>query len=203
MIALALPMQPMHHGPQPPRTRFLARCGRAMVRHRRRVAPAPRGRRYDLACGNLPLDARDDRSDLLGREETDEGCDVRLLPERRRVRLLDEQCLELPDALDLQPTPNAGHCCPDDAARSPPFGHAGPPGAVLVPAMASPLADDDVGAREDPVERSIMVGNAFKRAANIREQAADRLPAVGQPPFGEIDLRVLGEEVEDAAAARG
>jgi hypothetical protein len=61
-----------------------------MVRHRRRVAPAPRGRRYELACGNLPLDARDDRSDLLGREETDEGCDVRLLPERRRVRLLDE-----------------------------------------------------------------------------------------------------------------
>lgn len=72
-----------------------------------------------------------------------------------------------------------------------------------MPAMASPLADDDVGAREDPVERSIMVGNAFKRAANIREQAADRLPAVGQPPFGEIDLRVLGEEVEDAAAVRG
>ena len=70
-------------------------------------------------------------------------------------------------------------------------------------AMAGPLADDDVAAREDPVERSIMVDNAFQRAADISEQATDRLPAVGQPPFGEIDRRVLGEEVEDAAAVRG
>jgi hypothetical protein len=34
-------------------------------------------------------------------------------------------------------------------------------GAVLVLAMAGPLADDDVAAREDPVERSIIVDNAF------------------------------------------
>ena len=34
-------------------------------------------------------------------------------------------------------------------------------GAVLVLAMAGALADDDVAARKDPVERSIIVDNAF------------------------------------------
>jgi len=48
-----------------------------------------------------------------------------------------------------------------------------------------------------------MVDNAVQRAADISEQAADRLPAVCPPAFGEMDLRVLGEKVEDAAAVRG
>src|SRR5262249_412312 len=37
--------------------------------------------------------------------------------------------------------------------------------------------------------------------ADLAEELADLLLSVRQPPFREVDLRVVGEEVEDAAAS--
>src|SRR4051812_29052952 len=84
------------------------------------------------------------------------------------------------------------------AARTP-FGYAGPPGAVLVLAVAGALGDDQVGAGEDPGELAVVVLNGLQRAADVGEQLADLL-AGGQAPLGEHDLGVVSEQVQDAAA---
>src|SRR3954471_21486941 len=106
---------------------------------------------------------------------------------------VDEAALdqEVPDLEDVAP-----------AARTP-FGHAGPPGAVLVLAVTGALDDDQVGAGEEPGELAVVVLDRLERAADVGEQLADLLLAGGQAPLGEHDLRVVGEEIQDAAAGGG
>src|SRR5947209_7898789 len=98
-----------------------------------------------------------------------------------------------------QPVADLEHVAPP--ARRP-FRHPGPPRAVPVPAVAGALAHHHV-ARDHPVEMGVVVDNRGERGAHVAEHLADGLLAVGQAPLGEVDLRVLGEQVQDAAASRG
>jgi hypothetical protein len=41
-----------------------------------------------------------------------------------------------------------------------------------------------------------VVTDGHDRGADFGEQLTDLLLAVGQPPLGEVDLRIVGEEVE-------
>src|SRR5215469_2302313 len=104
---------------------------------------------------------------------------------------VDEAPLDLPVANleDVAPAPGA------------PLRHAGPPWAVLVLAVARALARHEVAAGEDPVEVRVMVRDGLDRLADVAEELADLLLAVRQPPLREVDLRVVGEKVEDAAAS--
>src|SRR5580704_2015406 len=105
---------------------------------------------------------------------------------------VDEAALDLPVA-DLEDVaPSAGT----------PLGDPGPPGAVTVLAVAGALAYHHVG-REHPVEVGVMVDDQGDRAADVGEQLADGLLAGRESPLGEVDLRVVGEQIQDAAAVRG
>src|SRR5207244_452790 len=77
-----------------------------------------------------------------------------------------------------------------------------PPRPILVVTMAGPLAHDHVGSREDPVELGEVMGDALQRRADLGDPPPDLVLAVGQPPLGEADLGVVGEQVEDAPAGR-
>src|SRR3978361_1526019 len=88
------------------------------------------------------------------------------------------------------------------SARSP-LGDAGPPGAVLVLAVAGVLRDDEGRPGEDPGELRVVVLDRGQRAADVGEQLPDLIFAARQPPLGEHDLGVLGEEIQDAAAGGG
>src|SRR6185437_12797804 len=111
----------------------------------------------------------------------------------RIVRVqVDEAPLDLPVADFEHVAPPAGR----------PLGYPGPPGAVAVLAVAGALADHHV-ARDHPVEVGVVVDDGGQGGADVTEHLADVLLAVRQPPLGEVDLRVLGEQVEDAAAGRG
>src|SRR3954453_2914194 len=83
-----------------------------------------------------------------------------------------------------------------------PVRHAGAPRAVAGLAVARALRDDRVGAGEDPVEVGVVVADRLQRRADVAEQLSDLLLAVGEAPLGEVDLRVFGEEVQDAVAGR-
>src|SRR5262245_10396014 len=87
-------------------------------------------------------------------------------------------------------------------AAGAPLGHPGPPGTVAVLAMAGALAHQDVATGEDPVEARVVVDDPLEGPANVAEQPDDLVLARGQPPLGEVDLRVVGEEVEDAPPGR-
>src|ERR1700733_2317510 len=91
---------------------------------------------------------------------------------------VDEAALDLPVA-DLE------HVAPPPGA---PLRHASAPGAILVLAVAGPLTDHDVAAREDPVEGRVVVADRPQRRADVAEHPADLLPAAGQPPLGEGNL---------------
>jgi hypothetical protein len=69
-------------------------------------------------------------------------------------------------------------------------------------AVAGALAYHHV-TRDHPVEVGVVVEDRGDRAADIAEQLADVLLTVRQPPLGEVDLRILGEQIQDAAAGRG
>src|SRR6202020_605878 len=103
---------------------------------------------------------------------------------------VDEAALDLPvaDLEDVAPP-----------ARRP-LRYPSPPRAVLVLAMAGALADDDVAAGEDPVEVRVMMGDRLEGRPYVGEELADLLRAIRQPPFGEVHLRVFGEQVQDASA---
>ena len=90
----------------------------------------------------------------------------------------------------------------EDVAPAARVGHAGAPGAVLVLAVARALAGERVATAHDPVEVGVVVPDALQGPADVGEALSDRLLAVGQPPLGEVDLRVVGEEVEDARPGR-
>src|SRR5689334_7352452 len=105
---------------------------------------------------------------------------------------IDEAALDLPVA-DLE------HVAPPAGAG---LGHPGPPRAVAVLAVAGALADDHV-ARDHPVEVRVVVRDRLERAADVAEEPADLVAAVGDSPLGEVHLRIDGEQVEDAAAGRG
>ena len=47
------------------------------------------------------------------------------------------------------------------------------------------------------------MADRLQRAADVAEHLADLLAAVGDAPLREHDLRVVGEQVEDAPAGRG
>src|SRR5262245_9988299 len=99
-----------------------------------------------------------------------------------------------------QEVPDLEHVAP--AARGP-LGYAGAPGTVAVLPMAGALAHDHVAAREHPVEVRKVMDDLLDAAAHVREQLADLVLARRQAPLGEVDLRIVGEEVEDAPAGRG
>src|SRR6185295_10553207 len=80
---------------------------------------------------------------------------------------------------------------------------AGPPGTVHVGAGARALAGEGVRAGHDPVEGRVVVQDALQQRAEIREQLADLRFAGGEAPLGEEHLRVVGEQIEDAAACGG
>src|SRR5216683_385039 len=105
---------------------------------------------------------------------------------------VDEAALDLPvaDLEDVAPSASA------------PLGDPGPPGSVTVLTVAGALAHHDVGG-EHPVEVGVMMDDRGDRAADIGKQLADALLARRQSPFGEVDLRIVGEQVQDAAAGRG
>src|SRR5262245_34143337 len=106
---------------------------------------------------------------------------------------VDEAALDLPVA-DLE------HVAPAAGAV---LGVPGPPGPVLVLAVAGPLHGQHVAAGEDPVELVVVVLDGLEGAADVAEHLADLLPAVGNAPLGEVDLGVVGEQVEDAAPVLG
>src|SRR6266700_1407491 len=66
-----------------------------------------------------------------------------------------------------------------------------------------PAPHSGVTAGEDPVEVRVVVRDRLDRRAYIAEELADLRLAVRESPLREVDLRVFGEEVEDAAAGRG
>jgi hypothetical protein len=66
-------------------------------------------------------------------------------------------------------------------------------------AVAGPLHGEHVAAGEDPVEQLVVVLDGLEGAADVAEHLADLLPALGHPPLGEVDLGVVGEQVQDAA----
>src|SRR5579863_8345720 len=70
-------------------------------------------------------------------------------------------------------------------------------------AVARALADDMVAAGEYPVEMRIVMHDRLDRASDVAEEPPDLGLAVGQTPFGEIDLGVFGEQIEDRSARRG
>src|SRR5213076_2864985 len=88
------------------------------------------------------------------------------------------------------------------AARAP-FGHAGAPRSVRVLAEAGAFAGEQVAAREDPVEARVVMADRLAAAADVAEQLPDLRLAGREPPLGEVHLGVLGEQVEDRAAAGG
>src|SRR5438132_1748145 len=47
-----------------------------------------------------------------------------------------------------------------------------------------------------------MMDDRGDRAADVGKQLADALLARRQSPLGEVDLRIVGEQVQDAAAGR-
>src|SRR6266436_3505844 len=95
---------------------------------------------------------------------------------------------KVPDLEDVAPPASA------------PFRHAGPPGPVLVLPVAGALHDENVRAGEDVGEFGVVVLDGRHRAPDVGEQLTDLLLAGGQAPLGEHDLRVVGEEVQDAAS---
>src|SRR5580765_4836854 len=106
---------------------------------------------------------------------------------------VDEAAMDLPIA-DLE------HVAP---AAGAPLGNARTPGAVVVLAVARAFADQDVAAREHPVEVREVVLDRLQRGAHIAEQLADPVAASGHAPLRKVDLRVAREQVEDRAAAGG
>src|SRR5262249_38543720 len=72
---------------------------------------------------------------------------------------IDEHALDLPvaDLEDIAP------------AAGGPVGDAGAPGAVAVLAVAGSLADDEVAAREDPVEAGVVVDDRLDGGADVAE----------------------------------
>jgi hypothetical protein len=65
------------------------------------------------------------------------------------------------------------------------------------------FTDQRVGAGEDPVEVCVVVGDRLQTAAQVREHLANLFTTGGQPPLREQNLRVVGEQVENAAAGGG
>ena len=69
-------------------------------------------------------------------------------------------------------------------------------------AVACAFGDQEILAREDPVEVRIVVHDRLNRAADVGEKFSDLLGAPRNAPFREIELGVFREEVHDAAAVR-
>src|SRR5262249_28176728 len=106
---------------------------------------------------------------------------------------IDEAALDLPvaDLEDVAP------------AAGTPFRHAGAPWPIAMLASAGAFADHQIAAGEDPVEVRVIVADRLQGAADVAEQLADLVLAAGDAPFREIDLGIVGEEIEDAAAVGG
>src|SRR5882672_48811 len=107
--------------------------------------------------------------------------------------------VEIDEAALDQPVANLEHVAPAPRA---PRGHIGAPRAVAMFAVARALADDKIGAGEHPVEIRVVVRDRLQCGADVAEQLADLLPAGGDAPFREIDLRVAREQIEDRTAVR-
>src|SRR6185503_7894708 len=84
---------------------------------------------------------------------------------------VDEAALDLP-VTDLE------HVAPPAGAG---LGHPGAPRAVAVLAVAGALADDHV-AGDHPVEVGVVVGDRLECAADVAEEPADLVAAVGASP---------------------
>src|ERR1700749_4163244 len=106
---------------------------------------------------------------------------------------IDEAALDLPVA-DLE------HVAP---AAGTVLGHAGAPRPVAMLALAGALAAHHIAAGKDIVEMRVVMQDRLQRAADVAEHLPDLLLAGGDAPFREIDLGVVGEEVENAAAVPG
>src|SRR5258706_9045926 len=80
---------------------------------------------------------------------------------------------------------------------------AGLPRAVAMLADARPLDSEGVRSGHDVVERVVIVEDRFERPAHVAEHPTDLVATLPYAPFREIDLGVLGEQLEDAAAGFG
>src|SRR3954451_8396589 len=76
----------------------------------------------------------------------------------------------------------------EDVAPAPGVRHARAPLAVVVLAVARPLARERVAAAHDPVEVRVVVADRFEAPADRAEHLADLVPAVRHPPLREVDL---------------
>src|SRR5215218_7866531 len=83
-----------------------------------------------------------------------------------------------------------------------PLRFTGPPWTVAVLTEAGTFDSQRICTREDPVERRIIVGDVMDCLPDIAEELTDLLLTVGQTPLRKVDLRVVGEELEDAVASR-
>src|SRR6266566_4588071 len=70
-------------------------------------------------------------------------------------------------------------------------------------ADARPLDGEGVSSGHDIVERVVVVEDRFESPAHIAEHPTDLVATLRYAPFREIDLGVLGEQLEDAAAGLG
>jgi hypothetical protein len=67
-------------------------------------------------------------------------------------------------------------------------------------AVARAFANNKIAAREDPVEVGEMVDDRFDCPTYIGEELADLFSTRSYSPFWKVDLRIDGEQVENAAA---
>src|SRR5689334_13660692 len=79
---------------------------------------------------------------------------------------------------------------------------AGTPRPITVHTCAGSLANKNIGARHNPIERGVIVKNAFDQAAKIGEQLTDLFLPGSETPLRKEDLGILCEQVENAGASR-
>src|SRR5580704_1114721 len=106
---------------------------------------------------------------------------------------IDEAPLNLPVA-------NLEHVAPAPGAV---LRRTGAPRPVAMLTLTGAFAHHEVAAREDEVEVREVMFDRLDGAADVAEHLPDLFLAVGNTPFRKIDLRVLGEQIQDAAPVPG